>query len=85
MHSAKLTFNIFGHVIVDNHGYIFDVDTSTRHISGHKHVFCTIFETRQGKLSLLLTFATMKCCGIVLKINLTKNKFFKKLDNVKEN
>lgn len=36
--SPALTFNVFGHIIVDNHRHILDVDTTTRHICSHQNI-----------------------------------------------
>ena len=36
--SPALTLNVLGHVIVDDHRYILDVDTTTRHICSHQNI-----------------------------------------------
>lgn len=60
------TFNVLSHVIVNDHGDILDIDTSTSNVCGHQDVFGSSFEVGEGKLSLLLAFTTMKRAGIVL-------------------
>lgn len=61
-----LTFNVFGHIIVDNHRHILDVDTTTRHICSHQNILGPSLEVGQCKLSLLLAFSTMQRASIVL-------------------
>lgn len=63
---AALTFNVFGHVIVDNHRHILDVNTTTCHICSHQNILGPSLEVGQCKLSLLLAFSTMQCTRIVL-------------------
>ena len=36
--SPSLTLNVLGHVIFDDHRYILDVDTTTRHICSHQDI-----------------------------------------------
>lgn len=61
-----LTFNVFGHIIVDHHRHILDVDTTARHICSHQDVLGPSLEVGQCKLSLLLAFPTMQRTSIVL-------------------
>lgn len=64
--SPALTFNVFGHIIVDNHRHILDVDTTTCHICSHQNILGPSLEVGQCKFSLLLAFSTMQCASIVL-------------------
>jgi hypothetical protein len=57
--SPALTFNIFGHIIVDNHRHILDIDTTASHICGNQNILGPSLEVGQCKLSLLLAFSTM--------------------------
>lgn len=61
-----LTFNVFGHIIVDHHRHILDVDTTARHICSHQDVLGPSLEVGQCELSLLLAFPTMQRTSIVL-------------------
>lgn len=64
--SLALTFNIFGHIIVDNHGHILDINTTTSHICSHQNVLGPSLEVGQRKLPLLLAFPAVQCAGVVL-------------------
>ena len=71
-----LTFNILGHVVVDDHGDVLDVDTSTSDISGHQDIFGSCFEVGESELSLLLALATVQRASIVLcEEEMTEVKF----------
>lgn len=61
------TFNVLSHVVVDDHGDVLDIDTSTSNIRGHQDIFGSRLEIGESKLSLLLAFATMQRAGIVLR------------------
>lgn len=63
---APLTVDALGHVVVDDHGDVLDVDTSSSHVSCHQYVLTTILETGQRKVSLLLTFAAVQGRSVVL-------------------
>ena len=43
-----------------------DVDTTTGHVSGHQDVFGAGLQVGQGKLSLFLALATVKCASVEL-------------------
>lgn len=64
--SLALTFNIFSHIIVDNHRHILNINTTTSHICSHQNILGSSLEVGQCKFSLLLAFSTMQCTGIVL-------------------
>lgn len=53
------TFNRFGHVIVDDHRDVLDINTTTSDVGGHQDILGSILETGQSKLSLLLSFTTV--------------------------
>lgn len=61
-----LTFDVFSHVIVNDHGDVLDVNTSTSNVCGHQDIFGSCLEVGESKLSLLLAFATVQRAGIVL-------------------
>ncbi len=61
-----LTFNGLSHVIVNDHGDVLDVDTSTSNVCGHQDIFGSCFEIGERKLSLLLAFAAVQRAGVVL-------------------
>lgn len=61
-----LTFNVLSHVVVNDHRHVLDINTSTSNVCGHQDIFGSCFEIGEGKLSLLLAFATVQRAGIVL-------------------
>lgn len=63
---GSVTFDVLGHVVVEDHGDVLDVDTTTSHVCGHQDVFGSGFEVGEGELSLLLAFTTVQRAGIVL-------------------
>lgn len=63
----QITFNRFSHIIIDNHRHIFNINTTTNHVSCNQDIFLTTFKTCQSKLSLFLSFTTMKCTRVILK------------------
>lgn len=64
--SPALTFNVFGHIIVDDHRHILDVNTTTCHVRSHQNILGPGLEVGQCKLSLLLAFSTMQRASVVL-------------------
>ncbi len=62
-----LTFDVLRHVVVNDHGDVLDIDTSTSNVSGHQDVFGSCLEIGQRKLSLLLAFATVQRASVVLR------------------
>lgn len=64
--SPALTLNVLGHVIVDDHRYILDVDTTTCHICSHQNILGPSLKVGQCKLSLLLAFSTVQRTSVVL-------------------
>ena len=48
-----------GHVVVDHHADVLDIDTPARHVGGHQDVLPSLLQPSQRKLSLLLTLATL--------------------------
>lgn len=69
----RVIFDSFGHVVVDDQGYVLDVDTTTSDISGYQNVFSARFQVRQSKLTLLLTLATVECTSVELQTNKNGN------------
>lgn len=61
------TINILCHVIVKDKRHIFDIDTTTSNIGSHQNVLCASLKAGESKLSLFLTFASVKGCSIVLE------------------
>lgn len=61
------TFDVLRHVVVNDHGNVLDVDTSTGDVGGHQDIFGSCFKVGEGELSLLLTFATVQRAGVVLR------------------
>lgn len=61
-----LTFDVLSHVIVNDHGDVLDIDTSTSNVCGHQDIFGSCLEIGERKLSLLLAFATVQRASIVL-------------------
>lgn len=61
-----LTFDVFSHVIVNDHRHVLDINTSTSDVSGHQNIFGSCLEIGKCKLSLLLAFATVQCASVVL-------------------
>lgn len=61
-----LTFDVFSHVVVNDHGDVLDVDTSTSNVCGHQDIFGSCLEIGESELSLLLAFATVQRASIVL-------------------
>lgn len=55
----QLTLDVLGHVVVDDHGDVVDVDAAAGHVGGHQDVFGPGLQVGQGKLSLLLAFAAV--------------------------
>lgn len=74
--SVGLTLNVLGHVIVEDHGDVMDVDTSACHICGHQDVLSSCLKVGQSKLSLFLTFTAMECTSIVLQDRRKKIEIF---------
>lgn len=62
-----LTFDILGHVIVNDEGNVLDVNTTSSYISSHQNIFAAFFETGQSKFSLFLAFASVECGWTELK------------------
>ncbi|KAE9532190.1 hypothetical protein AGLY_010392 [Aphis glycines] len=60
------------HIIIDNHRHIFNINTTTDHVSCNQDIFLTPFKTCQSKLSLFLSFTTMKCTCVILKQNFSR-------------
>lgn len=65
--SQRFTFNSFSHIIVNDHGDIFDINTSACNICCNQNIFTTRFESSKCILSLFLTFSTVQGTSIVLK------------------
>lgn len=63
---SDLTLDVLGHVVIEHHGDIMDVDTSAGHICSHQDVLGAGLEVGEGKLSLLLALATVERASIVL-------------------
>lgn len=61
------TFDVLRHVVVNDHGDVLDVDTSTGDVCGNQDIFSSCFKVGEGKLSLLLAFTTVERAGIVLQ------------------
>lgn len=61
------TFDVLRHVVVNDHGDVLDVDTSTGDVCGNQDIFSSRFKVGEGELSLLLAFATVQRAGIVLQ------------------
>lgn len=61
------TFDVLRHVVVEDHGDVLDVDTSTSDVCGNQDVFSSCFEVGQGELSLLLAFTAVQRAGVVLQ------------------
>ena len=55
-----LTFDMFGHIVIDDHGYVLDVDTTAGDIRSHQDVLGAALETSQRELSLFLALAAME-------------------------
>jgi hypothetical protein len=66
MGSKVFTLNVFGHIIIENQGYILDVNTTTSHVSSDKNVLGPTLQTLESILTLLLSFASVKCASAVL-------------------
>lgn len=62
-----LTLDVLGHVVVEHHGDVVDVDTSPSHVGGHQDVLGSSLQVGQSKLSLLLALATVQRASIVLR------------------
>lgn len=63
---AQLTLDVFGHVVVDHHGDVVDVDAASGHVGGHQDVFGAGLQVGEGELTLLLAFAAVQGAGVVL-------------------
>ena len=74
--TMRVIFDSFGHVVVDDQGYVLDVDTTTSDISGYQNVFSARFQVRQSKLTLLLTLATVQRGRIVTEKGKTLGQAF---------
>merc|ERR1719273_307609 len=74
-----ILFNGLGHVVVDDHTDVLDVNTTSSHISGNKYVFGSLFETRQGMFTLFLTFTTMKGGRVVAHLLQTFGQYISTL------
>lgn len=61
------TFDVLRHVVVNDHGDVLDVDTSSGDVCGHQDVFGSSFEVGEGELSLLLAFTAVQRAGVVLR------------------
>lgn len=61
------TFDVLSHVVVDDHGDVLDIDTSTSNVCGHQDIFGSRLKIGEGKLTLLLAFATVQRAGVVLR------------------
>lgn len=64
---CTLTFDVFSHVVVEDHGDVVDIDTTTSNVCGHQDIFGSCLEIGERKLSLLLAFATVQRASIVLR------------------
>lgn len=60
------TFYVFSHVVINDHRYVLNIDTTTGDIRSHQYIFGTIFQAGQGVLSLLLSFTTVQRARVVL-------------------
>lgn len=65
-HCALLTFDVLRHVVVNDHGDVMDINTSTSNVCGHQDIFGSCLEVGKCKLSLLLAFATVQRASVVL-------------------
>lgn len=74
-----MTFDSFRHVVIDDHGHVFDVDTTSGDIGGHQNVFGSVFQRSQSKLSLFLALSTVQSTRVVLKNTISVNMTFCKL------
>lgn len=61
------TLDVLRHVVVNDHRYVLDVDTSTGDVCGHQDIFSSCLKVGEGELSLLLAFTTVQRAGIVLQ------------------
>ena len=48
-------FNILGHIIVKNEGYILDINTTSGNVSRDQNILLTVFNARQGVVTLILS------------------------------
>lgn len=64
--TQNLTFNVFSHIVVNDHRDVLDINTSTSNVCGHQNIFGSCLEIGKRKLSLLLAFATVQRASIVL-------------------
>lgn len=62
-----ITFDSLGHVIVDDHRHVLNVDTTSSNVCGHQDILAAALERCQGVLSLLLALTTVQGAGVVLK------------------
>lgn len=72
LQDMTFTFDSLGHVVVDDHGDILDVNTSAGHISSDQDVLAAGLETGQGVLSLFLALASVEGTSIVLQQYMVK-------------
>ena len=63
--TMRVIFDSFGHVVVDDQGYVLDVDTTSGHVGSHQDVLGAGLQTRQSELTLLLPLATVQRGGVV--------------------
>lgn len=60
------------HVVVYDQGHILNVDTTTSHVRRNQDVLGSRLKVGQGKLTLLLTLATVQSASVeLLKLNRT--------------
>src|SRR5437870_793397 len=56
-----------GHVVVDDHRHVPNVDPSARHVRRHQNVLRSLLERGQGELTLLLPFPTVQSTRVELQ------------------
>ena len=62
-----ITFDVLGHVVVDDEGDVLNVDTTPGHVRRHHDVLDAALERVECELSLFLALTAVQRGGIVLK------------------
>jgi hypothetical protein len=72
--SVSVILDGLGHVVVDDHGNVLNINTATSNVGSDENVLRAVFERRESVFTLLLAFATVKCARVEAKLLQTLRK-----------